>query len=193
MKKVTDEAQHIVEQAQTQVVQYQNQYQAQCKKVEALEAQVNMLTQAVNRSINTNNMTQQHNYSIPPPNYVSNSSFDIVACALDEFDQSMTKTNEYMLESLKNQASASKDYFLSNAKICDGKSPKDFSIWLGDVNRYASNTHKDPNDIALMTSQGSLYTYVKELVFSGKNWLEITPLLQSRFSECGNPTLAKHN
>ena len=43
-----------------------------------------------------------------------------------------------------------------------------------------------------MTSQGSLCTYVKELVFSGKNWPYIKPLLQSRFSECGDPTLAKH-
>ena len=97
-------------------------------------------------------MTQQHNYSIPPPNYASNYSFDLVACALDKFDQSMAKTNEYMQESLRNQTLASMAYFLSNAKISDGKSPKDFCIWLGDVNRYASYTHKDPNDIALMTS-----------------------------------------
>ena len=62
---MTDQAQHIVEEAQTHVVQYQNQYQAHCKKVEPLEAQINTLTQAVNRSININNMTQQHNYSIP--------------------------------------------------------------------------------------------------------------------------------
>ena len=74
MKKVADQAQHIVEKAQTQVVQYQNQYQAQCEKIEALEAQVNMLAQAINRSINTNNMTQEHNYSIPPPIYAPNSS-----------------------------------------------------------------------------------------------------------------------
>ena len=85
-----------------------------------------------------------------------------------------------MQESLKNQASASKDYFLSDAKICDGKSPKDFSIWLGAVNSYASYTHKDPSDIALMTSQGSLYTYVKESVFSDRNWPDIKPLLQSQ-------------
>ena len=104
----------------------------------------------------------------------------------------MTKTNEYMQESLENQASASKDYFISSAKICDGKSPKDFSIWQGDVNRYTRYTHKDPNDIALMTSHGSLYTYVKELTFSGKNWPDIKPFLQSRFSECGNPILAKY-
>ena len=54
MKKVTDQAQNIVEQAQTQEVQYQ--YQAQCKKVEAPEAQVTTLTQAANKSININNM-----------------------------------------------------------------------------------------------------------------------------------------
>ena len=33
---------------------------------------------------------------------------------------------------------------------------------------------------------------MKELVFSGKNWPDIKHLLQSRLSECGNPTLAKH-
>ena len=136
-------------------------------------------------------MTEQQNYSIPLPSYALHSSFDPATCALDKFDQSMTKTSECMQESLKNQTSAFKDYFLRNAKICDGKSTKDLSIWLRDVKRYASYTHKDPNDITLMTSQRSLNTYVKELFFSGKELPDIKPLLQYKFSECGNPTFGK--
>ena len=43
-----------------------------------------------------------------------------------------------------------------------------------------------------MPSEGSLFGYVRELVLAGNNWPEIKPLLQSRFSECGNSILAKH-
>ena len=53
-------------------------------------------------------------------------------------------------------------------------------------------TKRDPKEVAMMTSEGSLFSYVRELVLAGKNWPEIKPLLQSRFSECGNSTLAKH-
>ena len=40
--------------------------------------------------------------------------------------------------------------------------------------------------------KGSLHKYVGELHSSGKHWSAMKHLLQERFSECGNSTMAKH-
>ena len=122
-----------------------------------------------------------------------NHSYDnMLVNTLEVFDKSMTRNNECFQQSMKLQASASRYQFLSNAKNCNAKSPKDFSVWLESIPRYAHYTNRDPKEMAMMTSEGSLFSYVRELVLGGKNLPEIKPFLKSRFSECRNSTLAKH-
>ena len=63
---------------------------------------------------------------------------------------------------------------------------------LEDVSRISGVSGKDPENVALATSRGSLHKYVRELHSAGKHWSAMKPLLQERFSECGNSTIAKH-
>ena len=73
---------------------------------------------------------------------------------------------------MKFQASASRDQFLSNAKNCNGKSSKDFSVWLESIPRYAYYTNRDTKEVAMMTPKGSLFSNLRELVLAVKNWPE---------------------
>ena len=116
---------------------------------------------------------------------------DTVIGVLDKFEKSMVQQNNVLHEILKQTVTASKEHYLSNAKACDGKIALDFSTWL-DVSRISTISCKDPESIALATSRGSLHKYVRELHSSGKHWSVMKPLLQERFSECGNSTMAKH-
>ena len=104
----------------------------------------------------------------------------------------MAQWGNVLHESLRQSVAASKEHYLSNTKLCDGKIAQDFSIWLEDVSRISNITCKDPESVALVTSRGSLHKYVRELHSSGKHWSAMKPLLQERFSECGNSTMAKH-
>ena len=61
-----------------------------------------------------------------------------------------------------------------------------------DVGRISDVSCKNPESVALATSRGSLHKCVRELHSSGKHWSAMKPLLQERFSECGNSTVAKH-
>ena len=118
-----------------------------------------------------------------------NSSFIGV---LDKVEKSMFQQNNVLHESLRQLVTASKKYYLSNEKLCDGKIALDFSIWLEDVSRISTISCKDPEGIALATSRGSLHRYMRELHLSGKHWSAMKPLLQESFSECRNSTVAKH-
>ena len=55
--------------------------------------------------------------------------------------------------------------------------------------RILNISYKDPESVALATS---LHKYVRELHSLGKHWSEMKPLLQERFSEYVNSTMAKH-
>ena len=111
---------------------------------------------------------------------------------LDKFEKSMVQQNNLLHESLRQSVAASKEYYLSNAKPCVWQYCPDFSTWLENVSRISIISCKDPESIALATSRGSLHKYVRQLHSSGKNWPAMKPLLQERFLECGNSTMAKH-
>ena len=111
---------------------------------------------------------------------------------LDQVKKSMVQWDNILHENLRQSVTASKEHYQSNAKLCDGKIVQDFSIWLENVSRISTITCKDPEGIALATLRGSLHKYVRELHSSGKHWSAMKPLLQERFSECGNSTMAKH-
>ena len=108
------------------------------------------------------------------------------------FEKSMVQWDKVLHESLRQSVPASKEHYLSNAKLCDGKIAQDFSLWLEDVSRISNITCKDPESVALATSRGSVHKYVRKLHSSGKHLSAMKPLLQERFSECGNSTMAKH-
>ena len=80
-------------------------------------------------------------------------------------------------ESLIQSVAASKEYYLSNAKPCNGKIALDISTWL-DVGKISTIPCKDPEIVALATSMGSLNKYVRELHSSGKHLPTMKPLLQ---------------
>ena len=104
----------------------------------------------------------------------------------------MTKQYTVLQETLQQSQSASKEHYLSNAQLCDGKDPKEFGMWLDDVSRLATICDKNPMEVALTISKGTLHKYINELVSSGMSWLPIKAQLQERFSECGSATTAKH-
>ena len=123
---------------------------------------------------------------------INQSSNNTLIGVLDRFDKSMVQWDNVLHESLRQSVTASKEHYMSSAKSCDGKIAQDFSIWLEDVSRISGVSGKDPESVAVATSRGSLHKYVRELHSSGKHWSAMKPLLQERFSECGNSTVAKH-
>ena len=104
----------------------------------------------------------------------------------------MVQQNNVLHESLRQSVTASKEYYQSYAKPCDGKIAMDFSTWLEDVSRIFTISCKDHESVALETPRGLLLKYVRKLHSSGEHWPAMKPLLQERFSECGNSTMAKH-
>ena len=141
------------------------------------------------------NMQHQQNFTLPPPTHTGCDQPSInntLIGVLDRFDKSMVQRDNVLHESLRQSVPASKEHYLSSAKSCDGKIAQDFSIWLEDVSRISGVSGKDPKSVALATSRVSLHKYVRQLHSSGKHWSAVKPLLQERFSECGNSTMAKH-
>ena len=65
-------------------------------------------------------------------------------------------------------------------------------MWLNDISRLATICNKNPMEVALAISKGTLHKYINELVSSGMSWLPIKAQLQERFLECGSATMAKH-
>ena len=111
---------------------------------------------------------------------------------MDLFNRSMTNPYTVLQETLRQSQSASKEHYLGNAKSCDGKDPKEFGVWLNDISRLATICNKNPMEVALAISKGTLHKHINGLVFSGMSWLPINAQLQERFSECGSATMAKH-
>ena len=90
---------------------------------------------------------------------------------MDVLNRSMT--NQYMVlqETLRQSQSTSKEYYLSNAQSCNGKNPKAFGMWLDEVSRLATICDKNPIEVAIAISKGTLQKYIKELVSSDMSCL----------------------
>ena len=105
---------------------------------------------------------------------------------------SITSQCSVLQDQMRQSQSASKEHYLSNAKPCDGKDPKEFGTWLDDISRLATISGRDQAEVAMAISRGPLHKYINELYSSGLIWASIKPKLQERFSECGSSTIAKH-
>ena len=86
-------------------------------------------------------------------------------------------------EALHFQPISFQEHYLSTAKPCDGKDPKEFEHWLDDVQRLATLAKKSPEELALMTSRGSLHRHVRELHNNDSTWEAIKTQLQGTFSD----------
>ena len=111
---------------------------------------------------------------------------------LDRFERSLTLQNNALPESLVLLAISFREHYLSTAKPCDGKEPKEFEHWLDDVQRLATLAKKSPEDVALATSRGSLHRHVRELHNNCSTWEAIKTQLQGTFSDYGSSTMARH-
>ena len=65
-------------------------------------------------------------------------------------------------------------------------------MWLNNGSRLATICDKNPVEVALSISKGTLQKYINELISSGMSWLHIKAQLQVIFSECGSAAMAKH-
>ena len=106
----------------------------------------------------------------------------------------LNRSNQYTIlqKTLRQSQSASKEHYLSNAKSCNDKVPKEFGMWFNDISRLATICDKSPMEVALEISKGTLYKYINDLVSCCMSWLPIKAQLQERFSKCGSATMAKH-
>ena len=58
---------------------------------------------------------------------------------MDILNRSMTNQYHVLQETLRQSQLASKEHYLSNAKSCDGKDPKEFGTWLKDWQPFLIN------------------------------------------------------
>ena len=93
--------------------------------------------------------------------------------AMDVLNWSMTNQCTVLQETLRQSQSTSKEHYLSNAKSCDGKDPKEFGMCLDGISRLTTICNKNPAEISLAISKGTLHKYINELVSSGMSWLPI--------------------
>ena len=206
---VRDKAQRRLDDALSEVRLSKEKAILQSRKIESLQSQMDQLYQLLrqqqtppNIASPQHNMPYECNNSVPPPTHshtpihtqdIFNQSINNTLIGVpDKVEKSMVQWDNVLHESLRQSVTASKEHYLSNTKPCDGKIAQDFSIWLEDVKRISTISYKDPESVALATSRGSPHKNVKELYSSGKHWSAVKPLLQERFSECGNSTVAKH-
>ena len=77
---------------------------------------------------------------------------------MDVLNRSMTNQYTVLQETLRQSQSTSKEHYLSNAKSCDGKDPKEFGMWLNDVSRLATICNKNPVEVALAISKRTLHS-----------------------------------
>ena len=92
---------------------------------------------------------------------------NILTMVLDRFEKSLTFQNNAIQESLALSANSFREHYLSTAKPCDGKDPKEFEHWMDDVQRLATLAKSSPEDVALATSRHSLHRHVRELHNNG--------------------------
>ena len=117
---------------------------------------------------------------------------DSLSMVLDRFEKSLTLQNNPIQESLALSANSFREHYLSTAKPCHGKDPKEFEHWLANVQRLATLAKQSPEDLALVTSTGSLHRHVMELHNNGSTWEAIKTQLQRTFSNYGSSTMARH-
>ena len=97
---------------------------------------------------------------------------------MDVLNRSMTNQYTVLQETLRQSQSSSKEHYLSNAKSCDGKDPKEFGVWLDNISRLATICNKNPMKVAIAISKGTIHKYINELVSSGMSWLPIKAQFQ---------------
>ena len=68
--------------------------------------------------------------------------------------KSITTQCSVLQDQMRQSQSASKEHYLSNAKPCDGKEPKEFGIWLDGVSRLATISGQDQAEVARAISRG---------------------------------------
>ena len=136
---------------------------------------------------NSTSPTNLHYYS----QNISPSQGSLVE-VMDVLNRSMTNQYAILQETLRQSQSASKEHNLSNAQPCDGKNTQEFGMWLDEVSQLATICDKNPMEVALAISKGTLHKYISELVSSRLSWLPIKVQLQERFLECGSATVVKH-
>ena len=139
----------------------------------------------------------------PPPQTINQSQYhsiyqntlgmnESLLQGLGMMHKSITTQCLVLQDQMRQSQSASKEQYLSNAKPCDGKDPKEFGTWLDDVSRIATISGKDQAEVVMAISRGPLHKYINDLYSSGLIWASIKPKLQERFSECGSSTIVKH-
>ena len=100
-----------------------------------------------------------------------NASMDhSLTMVLDRFERSLTLQNNAIKESLALSANSFREHYLTTAKPCDGKDPKESEHWWEDVQRLATLTKKGSEDVALATARGSLHRHVRELHNNDSTW-----------------------
>ena len=176
---VRDEAQRRLGDALSEVILSKEKAIAQSRQIENLQSQMDQLSQLIRQQQRPPNiatpqhtMPHWHNFSVPPPTHTQSytpthtqdmfnqSINNTLIGVLDHIEKSMVQQDNVLQESFRQSLAASKEHYLSNAKLCDGKIAQDFSIWLEDVSRISNITCKDPESVALATSKGSLHKYV---------------------------------
>ena len=111
---------------------------------------------------------------------------------MDILNRSITNQYAILQETSRQSQSATKEHYLSNAQSCDSKNPQEFGVWLDEVSQLATICDKNPMEVALAISKGTLQKYLSELVSSRLSWLPIKAQLQERFLECGSANMVKH-
>ena len=89
---------------------------------------------------------------------------------MEKFEKSFQLQNEIISQSLEQNKTSAKEYYISSAKTFDGKYPKEFNDWLENVNRLPRISGKDLLEVALATSTGHLHKYISELMGLGFDW-----------------------
>ena len=92
---------------------------------------------------------------------------------MDVLNRSMTNQYPVLQETMRQSQPTSKEHYLSNSQSCNGKDPKEFGMWLNDVSGLATICDKNPMEVVLAISKGTLHKYNNELVPSGMSWLPI--------------------
>ena len=113
---------------------------------------------------------KSHNNSMAQAHTHNASMDNSLTMLLDRFERYLILQYNAIQESLALSANSFREHYLSAAKPCDGKDPKEFEHWLDDVQRLATLTKKSPVDVAFATSRGSLHRHVRELHNNGSTW-----------------------
>ena len=137
---VRDEAQRRLDEALSEVRLSKEKAIAQSRQIENLQSQMDQLSQLIRQQPQTppniatpqHNMPHQHNFFVPPPtqtqSYTPKHTQDMFNQSInntligvwDHVAKSMVQQDNVLHESLRQSVTASKEHYLSNAKLCDG-------------------------------------------------------------------------